>query len=132
MLFISGLGALLREYPAQSFNLAIEMLFISGGRADDVALPAFGLFQSRNRDAFHFRAVYEEDITITRWTMFQSRNRDAFHFRSDKDNLNRLFDKLCFNLAIEMLFISGGNVTSGNVIRICFNLAIEMLFISGV
>ena len=43
--------------------------------------PATCRFQSRNRDAFHFRvARFRLDSTPRRG--FQSRNRDAFHFRS--------------------------------------------------
>ena len=62
-----------------SFNLAIEMLFISGKQ--QAILRAGFPFQSRNRDAFHFRARL---------------NPPALARRSP-----------CFNLAIEMLFISG-------------------------
>ena len=89
------------------FNLAIEMLVISGGRKHSVTLPnslsvsisqsrclSFQgnpngyydyagrnrQFQSRNRDACHFRA----DCLLARGRFvlsFQSRNRDACHFR---------------------------------------------------
>ena len=62
-----------------SFNLAIEMLVISG------------------------RAVRIADTTVL--LQFQSRNRDACHFRWPGPHLNRLFQS--FNLAIEMLVISG-------------------------
>ena len=44
------------------FNLAIEMLFISGdGYPTDGAQAV--MFQSRNREAFHFRSVPAEPLT---------------------------------------------------------------------
>ena len=64
-----------------SFNLAIEMLFISGLMILKIYNPQETVkFQSRNRDAFHFRssAGYLKSESQCE---FQSRNRDAFHFR---------------------------------------------------
>ena len=68
------------------FNLVIEMLFISG--LDNVTMSRGVVqFQSRNRDAFHFRAA--GDAAKQRDSLlFQSRNRDACHFRF-RDNLTR-------------------------------------------
>ena len=88
------------------FNLAIEMLVISGypechryeNRADNVSISQSRclsfqerccrvahiqmahLFQSRNRDACHFRIcrLRRSECCILK---FQSRNRDACHFR---------------------------------------------------
>ena len=63
-----------------SFNLAIEMLFISG---EMLAFPCemqYVKFQSRNRDAFHFRKTVGTP-KVGNVVKFQSRNRDAFHFR---------------------------------------------------
>ena len=131
------------------------MLVISGalsGAGVSVALP----FQSRNRDACHFRYQRGGDLkSLCRlcfnlaiemlvisgefrcWEhtndiqTFQSRNRDACHFRTDSDQRPR-FQIICFNLAIEMLIISGISVEDAVAIRRqCFNLAIEMLIISG-
>ena len=57
MLFISGaIPFVLVCADAPSFNLAIEMLFISGsGGVGGTDVLDFIKFQSRNRDAFHFR-----------------------------------------------------------------------------
>ena len=62
-------------------------------------------FQSRNRDAFHFRVkqIFHEAKDLLE--VFQSRNRDAFHFRYCW--MCASSPVICFNLAIEMLFISG-------------------------
>ena len=89
----------------RGFNLVIERLFISGltyrrqTMRDDILK-----FQSRNREAFHFRAAFRLDVqgwlrfnlVIERLfisgqqirccclilALFQSRNREAFHFRA--------------------------------------------------
>ena len=63
------------------FNLAIEMLFISGTNAACSPTGSRDKFQSRNRDAFHFRAAVSEPDNAA-LNEFQSRNRDAFHFRA--------------------------------------------------
>ena len=65
-------------------------------------------FQSRNRDAFHFRISQACDGSCGIRGEFQSRNRDAFHFRSSLRQTMNPTD-FSFNLAIEMLFISGSN-----------------------
>ena len=65
--------------PCFRFNLAIEMLVISG-RSQHVEAAAASEFQSRNRDACHFRTLKVLD-TAPDAVMFQSRNRDACHFR---------------------------------------------------
>ena len=68
-----------RLFAKASFNLAIEMLFISGRRLPNGTAWAGSGFQSRNRDAFHIR-VRESSLGVV---------------------------VARFNLAIEMLFISG-------------------------
>ena len=204
MLIISGLF-LFRppRFCLNSFNLAIEMLIISGSaftfsravRPIVVSIsqsrclsfqgspPRFGsrtswfqsrnrdayhfrfqerylnsmlsgLFQSRNRDAYHFRAErcaeqhadtspvsisqsrclsFQGIVVSAQGTVsgFQSRNRDAYHFRN-LTNAYYAIHQTSFNLAIEMLIISGSavRILNPNLIR-CFNLAIEMLIISG-
>ena len=56
MLVISGrIKQLLQPIRYQRFNLAIEMLVISGKELPVRLGSLFGLFQSRNRDACHFR-----------------------------------------------------------------------------
>ena len=79
------------------------MLFISGIRSEPYSkkLPKF---QSRNRDAFHFRVGAPFVLGVSP-SSFQSRNRDAFHFRSATKSST--WNPFGFNLAIEMLFISG-------------------------
>ena len=80
------------------------MLFISGSGTEYKVSHVDEMFQSRNRDAFHFRTanfkgwpslsvvsisqsrcfsfqVILDIITILVLDKFQSRNRDAFHFR---------------------------------------------------
>ena len=81
MLVISGwCTELLCWTGNSSFNLAIEMLVISGLQSTAGSVRATVAFQSRNRDACHFRIgqQYVEQFSIPR-----------------------------FNLAIEMLVISG-------------------------
>ena len=111
-------------------------------------------FQSRNREAFHFRLSRRARYSKRNW--FQSRNREAFHFRRNRHvcNRHRMYVSISqsrgfsfqgirtrhshtilrwsFNLAIERLFISGGNRTCIVLsVQRRFNLAIERLFISG-
>ena len=90
-------------HPTPSFNLAIEMLVISG-ELDTVLSTAALSFQSRNRDACHFRVAPVWHTTGLE--LFQSRNRDACHFRGIRTLAERKTTQ-CFNLAIEMLVISG-------------------------
>ena len=54
MLFISGACSNRKPNSFCRFNLAIEMLFISGTVKFCPPVAEVG-FQSRNRDAFHFR-----------------------------------------------------------------------------
>ena len=112
------------------------------------------MFQSRNRDACHFR-MYTMTTYRRVSMLFQSRNRDACHFRSSTQAQTSALAR--FNLAIEMLIISGCEHESAarHHIRVSisqsrclsfqarwrevvmplsvgsFNLAIEMLVISG-
>ena len=190
-----------REGVFIGFNLAIEMLVISGQRyrpSPKLAICSFQSrnrdachfrsgecvlsclagfpFQSRNRDACHFRTGWRSTTDMVRSVsisqsrclsfqvqelvagvrlclMFQSRNRDACHFRSHLGpsakrvlSFNLAIEMLVisgsghrltrtqshgFNLAIEMLVISGERKPSTESLFICFNLAIEMLVISG-
>ena len=116
----------------ECFNLVIEMLFISGPLGARAMPPCLLMpFQSRNRDAFHFRGTLSE-ICLAEITVFQSRNRDAFHFRVEVRGRGTV-NVDGFNLVIEMLFISGSSCPSLLKIVVSgFNLVIEMLFISGV
>ena len=89
------------------FNLAIEMLFISGSTRRLLRADSRLEFQSRNRDAFHFRCRFQARRKwVSILSTFQSRNRDAFHFRR-AEHPSGLSEFYGFNLAIEMLFISG-------------------------
>ena len=84
MLVISGrTGQALSGARHCCFNLAIEMLVISGEEIPHRLLNPVPMFQSRNRDACHFR---------------------TFSFEGHR---NYIF--ISFNLAIEMLVISGSS-----------------------
>ena len=63
------------------------------------------MFQSRHRDAFHFRRLGK--LWEAHPNVFQSRHRDAFHFRCAVDIPPSYRTCFSFNLVIEMLFISG-------------------------
>ena len=155
MLIISGPVPSSAISQKHGFNLAIEMLVISGDaqiapreihpcqvsisqsrclsfqeRSASGMRPAFAWFQSRNRDACHFR-LNNDILTAVHDAMFQSRNRDACHFREEtREGL--IEECRGFNLAIEMLVISGKpKPCYTNPPIACFNLAIEMLIISG-
>ena len=80
MLVISGKSRLAIASASVCFNLAIEMLVISGETA---GMSATGNreFQSRNRDACHFRTSHNSTAAPTYPVPFQSRNREACHFR---------------------------------------------------
>ena len=75
--------------------------------------------------------VGELNDAASKLAEFQSRNRDAFHFRHTAVPCESLHLK-CFNLVIEMLFISGKTrPVSLRTSLWRFNLVIEMLVISG-
>ena len=56
MLIISGRNRRMSRRKSVCFNLAIEMLIISGIQPSSSTFTSF-TFQSRNRDAYHFRAL---------------------------------------------------------------------------
>ena len=88
-----------------SFNLAIEILVISGRETAFLNVISSSWFQSRNRDSCHFR--FASSVWKRGPTRFQSRNRDSCHFRHPTP-LRTGVMALRFNLAIEILVISGG------------------------
>ena len=134
------------------FNLAIEMLVISGlSDVNLVAPPGLvsisqsrclsfqdemhvfvgdmaGEFQSRNRDACHFRKA---EITIGDTTASVSISQSRCLSFQGLAQRSPHSQRYCFNLAIEMLVISGENPYLGVTYAKGFNLAIEMLVISG-
>ena len=120
----------LRGVSSWRFNLAIEMLFSSGICCRSRRRRSDYRFQSRNRDAFQFRSI-PKPIAFRSLSSFQSRNRDAFQFRISSLNARAPARNGCFNLAIEMLFSSGRQLTRRRAVKEGFNLAIEMLFSSG-
>ena len=97
---------LLVIHSHRSFNLGIEMLFVSRGTTNIESVSGFLEFQSRNRDAFRFKL---KNMTI--------------HTQTNSD---------CFNLGIEMLFVSSYDFVHWGCNLACrsFNLGIEMLFVS--
>ena len=66
--------------PIISFNLGIEMLFVSSA-ISRAFIPSISQFQSRNRDAFRFKDNNNNLFRIESPFEFQSRNRDAFRFK---------------------------------------------------
>ena len=128
MLVISGLGEPCGQAACQSFNLAIEMLVISGEFAEAASLWKAHMFQSRNRDACHFRsASCWRSTSSMSVSISQSR---CLSFQEGRDKV-RATNRTSFNLAIEMLVISGPGGMSCILSEYGFNLAIEMLVISG-
>ena len=112
-LFMSGMHASPQTARTSScFNLAIERLFMSGA-TEPTPYPLIratvsisqsrclsfqvtarvsrrfsrSAFQSRHRDAFHFRSAVSARLVSS--SMFQSRNRDACHFRSPDNSRKR-------------------------------------------
>ena len=82
MLFISGFVSFVTSTsPRQRFQSRNRDAFHFRLRYQDGDFPAGGVFQSRNRDAFHFREATDSFLNDPQ-VRFQSRNRDAFHFRS--------------------------------------------------
>ena len=80
------------------------MLFISrivGCRVQFIA----SAFQSRNRDAFHFKDAFSSGGKRVK-LMFQSRNRDAFHFKILADMLRSWYwtvsisESRCFSFQV--------------------------------
>ena len=111
------------------FNLAIEMLFISGSDMAGERKSAISAFQSRNRDAFHFR---EAPMAVPDYIIvgFQSRNRDAFHFRKRDDTASPAACPLFQSRNRDAFHFRLGCIDRRDA-HPGFNLAIEMLFISG-
>ena len=130
------------------------MLFISSILPEKASTYIVNVeFQSRNRDAFHFKKCRRIRDNPKKHA-FQSRNRDAFHFKIHRGHCSNLAMH-SFNLVIEMLFISSilksaeefntasfqsrnrdafhFKVKTKNEATLLlngFNLVIEMLFIS--
>ena len=75
------------------FNLAIEMLVISGSATAFTRRDADSMFQSRNRDACHFRPPQNLQHPASA-PSFQSRNRDACHFRRVSDHDSQMNHQL--------------------------------------
>ena len=155
-LFISGTEGDRLRHGQLRFNLVIERLFISGAIREKAGILRLVAFQSRHRDAFHFRlpsAYAPQRLSMDSFNLvierlfisgstasmlcrqqrlqFQSRHRDAFHFRTGA-NIPGSHAWYRFNLVIEMLFISGNpHLTGCHQCHRGFNLVIERLFISG-
>ena len=137
------------------FNLAIEMLIISGLSTANEKRCLHSMFQSRNRDAYHFRIedtrqgtwyLIEVSISQSRCLSFQGRisrtssaNPKTVSISQSRclsfqvpNRVIAFFDSPNrFNLAIEMLIISGATRRRRRLAMKGFNLAIEMLIISG-
>ena len=136
-------------------SISESRCFSFQGRVSFFQSSSLALFQSRNRDAFHFKlngAIrYDHPFLL-----FQSRNRDAFHFKRDSvpgdDKVvfvsiseSRCFsfqaypdprrygvtrpvsisESRCFSFQVQVQLPRMTMLTTS-----CFNLGIEMLFIS--
>ena len=106
MLIISGSGAVGtgESRLLVCFNLAIEMLIISGSIRGTYNVNPI-MFQSRNRDAYHFRA--RDAVTTGRIVGVSISQSRCLSFQVGIGHDGRPGDKARFNLAIEMLVISG-------------------------
>ena len=132
MLVISGKNPVRITVTPNGFNLAIERLVISGEQSRIAHLRLFVMFQSRNRDACHFRlqgcwTVATEVLSAV--SISQSR---CLSFQARPISASPAGLAYRFNLAIERLVISGITVSWQTTWGLgSFNLAIEMLVISG-
>ena len=110
-----------------SFNLGIEMLFVSSTSSTSKG-PSLAAFQSRNRDAFRFKSATAQ-TGGTSMALFQSRNRDAFRFKPEGvlvDRTGYLFqsrNRDAFRFKFRWVYQSVDGILG-------FNLGIEMLFVS--
>ena len=138
-----------------SFNLAIEMLFISGWYSKIVSTCTIVVSISQSRCfSFQVASVRETPGAIDGVSISQSR---CFSFQACQAVSSADHSACSFYLAIEMLFISGRNLSmqGHGLLKVSisqsrcfsfqatraaeraesqdagFNLAIEMLFISG-
>ena len=128
MLIISGYSVS-TEASAFGFNLAIEMLIISGRNLQSTASKPRAVSISQSR-CLSFQVHEECNCTLgtnRRVSISQSR---CLSFQARAAAISRS-SKASFNLAIEMLIISGEDLTMSMHRDTCFNLAIEMLIISG-
>ena len=96
--------ALGRYYNMSRFNLAIEILVISGHQKRRIRQPIpVSISQSR---FLSFQVLRLRRFLF--WGLsFQSRNRDSCHFRILRIRLQETSLTIGFNLAIEILVISG-------------------------
>ena len=92
------------------FNLVIERLLISGFPVRDIHRQLINVSISLS-SGFSFQARCRTDV-VSACASFQSRYRAASHFRSLPERQVQVC-KLCFNLVIERLLISG----SADVLR---------------
>ena len=113
MLIISGLSY---EHGTIStrrrFNLAIEMLIISGLKSVSRYLAertSVSISQSR---CLSFQVIVTVGENVIVPVSFQSRNRDACHFRLVLQPTDLRHQPQRFNLAIEMLVISGIKISA--------------------
>ena len=149
-----GLTCVLSQTRISSFNLAIEMLVMSGEEVVDLPEAQEG-FQSRNRDACHFRsrpASPEKrrgrtvSISQSRCLSFQACRSAIWRARFGRVSISQsrcLSFQACVSIASlsettqvsisqsRCLSFQGSSSISGTLSYFCFNLAIEMLVMSG-
>ena len=112
-----------------SISQSRDFSFQANGQAPIVY--TYTVFQSRNRETFHFKTTSGTGISRTFTLEFPSRNRETFHFKKDftLDEFAHLVfpsrNRETFHFKLGFIVLLKGAVY-------CFNLAIERLFVSSV
>ena len=112
-----------------SFNLAIEMLIISGHKGGFYVHRTVEQFQSRNRDAYHFRRVLTTSPSTNRMVSISQSRCLSF-----QDALSVCGVMSAIDVSISQsrcLSFQGRIYAARQAGEVRFNLAIEMLIISG-
>ena len=105
MLFISGQQPNAPHSRHPRFNLAIEMLFISGRARYNALSFASSVSISQSR-CFSFQVYGGHSPSAYLWNVSISQSR-GFSFQVNWMTVASHWTRMRFNLAIEMLFISG-------------------------
>ena len=153
--FLFKWAALQSAAYSKLVSISQSRYFSFQGQHCEICSNADLMFQSRNRDTFLFKTSKSKRV-YSGIIKFQSRNRDTFLFKRRLTSNEEIFFyvvsisqsryfsfqgnkpldviqemRLCFNLAIEILFFSRDCRSNCNCSRhSCFNLAIEILFFS--
>ena len=131
MLFVSSLTLGSRRHSPSLVSISESRCFSFQGQMLNTIVWMRGLMVSISESrCFSFQDNTTKPPSGLPCMMFQSRNRDAFRFKLDNPNA-RGDGHYCFNLGIEMLFVSSQTAGTDNLnTSRSFNLGIEMLFVS--